>query len=89
MPLVLKHSVLLDIYLVIRNLSIMNSINMVINSLNFKLERIIQLKGVLFCFVLLSAMPHSTQIFVPQPGTEGLGMQSLNHWTIREVPKIL
>ena len=46
----------------------MNSINMVINSLNFKLERIIQLKGVLFCFVLLSAMPHSTQIFVPQPG---------------------
>ena len=62
MPLVIKHSVLLDIYLVIRNLSIMNSINMVINSLNFKLECIIQLKGVLFCFVLFCfVISHATQ----------------------------
>ena len=65
----------------------MNSINMVINSRNFRLEHIIQLK--VFCFVLLSAMPRSMQIFVPQPETEGLGMQSLNHGTKREVPKIL
>ena len=32
-----------------------------------------------FFFFFFLAMPCSVQIFISQPGTEGLGVQSLNH----------